>query len=79
MSTTIRVSDSTHDRFARLAALTGRPMTQLLDEAVDTLERRVFLEQLADRFAELRDDPAAWSVIEAERATESSALRDRAT
>jgi len=42
MSTTIRVSESTRDRFARLADSTGRPMTQLLDEAADALERRLF-------------------------------------
>ncbi|MEA2314317.1 MAG: hypothetical protein QOI03_1009, partial [Solirubrobacteraceae bacterium] len=30
MSTTIRVSEKTRDRFARLADATGRPMTQLL-------------------------------------------------
>jgi predicted transcriptional regulator len=45
MSTTIRVSEQTRDRFARLAAATGRPMTQLLDEAADALERRVFFDQ----------------------------------
>jgi predicted DNA-binding protein len=42
MSTTIRISVATRDRFARLSKATGRPMTQLLDEAADALERRVF-------------------------------------
>ncbi len=37
MSTTIRVSERTRDRFAKLADATGRPMTQLLDEAADAL------------------------------------------
>jgi predicted transcriptional regulator len=35
MSTTIRVSEKTRDRFAPLAEATDRPMTQLLDEAAD--------------------------------------------
>ncbi len=52
-------------------------MTQLLDEAVDALERRVFFDQLAARYDELRDDPEAWGEIEAERALESRALPDR--
>ena len=51
-------------------------MTQLLDDAADALERRLFYEQLSRRYAELRNDPVAWADIEAERFTESGALRD---
>jgi hypothetical protein len=79
MSTTIRVSEPTRDRFARLAQATGRPMSQLVDEAVDALERRVFFDQLSARYEVLRDDPGAWSEIEAERAAESGTLRDRSS
>jgi len=76
MSTTIRVSEPTRDRFARLAQATGRPMSQLVDEAADALERRVFFDQLAAGYEALRADPAVWSEIEAERTVESAALRD---
>jgi predicted transcriptional regulator len=79
MSTTIRVSEQTRDRFARLADMTGRPMTQLLDEAADALERRVFFDQFSARYEELRADPAVWGEIEAERAIESGAVRDRSS
>lgn len=79
MSTTIRVSEPTRDRFAKLAQTTGRPMSQLLDEAADALERRVFFDQLSTRYVALRDDDAAWSKIEAERVSESGALRDSST
>ncbi|HEX3691992.1 MAG TPA: hypothetical protein VHU13_01505 [Solirubrobacteraceae bacterium] len=51
-------------------------MSQLLDDAADALERRLFFEQLNTGYAALRDDPDAWSAVEAERAAESSALRD---
>lgn len=77
MSTTIRVREETRDRFAKLAQATGRPMTQLVDEAADALERRVFFEQLSTRFDALRADPVAWREIETERAAESAALSDR--
>lgn len=77
MSTTIRVSEQTRDRLARLADATGRPMTQLLDDAADALERRVFFDQLSARYAALRSDPQAWSQVEHERATEAGALDDR--
>ncbi len=76
MSTTIRVSDSTRSRFARLAAATGRPMTQLVDEAVDALERRLFFDQLTARYRELRDDEKLWADVLAERGAESGALSD---
>jgi predicted transcriptional regulator len=77
MSTTIRVSKPTRDRFARLAQATGRPMSQLVDEAADALERRVFFDQLSARYELLRADRDVWGEIEAERHIESGALRDR--
>jgi hypothetical protein len=77
MSTTIRVSETTRDRFSRLAAATGRPMTQLLDEAADALERRLFFDQLTTRYDDLRADPDAWAEVEAERSVESGATADR--
>jgi hypothetical protein len=79
MSTTIRVSERTRDRFARLAETTGRSMTQLVDEAADALERRVFFDQLSARYEALRADGSAWSEIEAERSAESGALPDRSS
>jgi predicted transcriptional regulator len=79
MSTTIRVSKPTRDRFAKLAQTTGRPMSQLVDEAADALERRVFFDQLSTRYEALHADGPAWSEIEAERATESGTLRDRSS
>lgn len=76
MSTTIRVSEETRDRLASLADATGRPMTRVLDEAVDALERKVFFDRLNRRYQELRDDRTAWSEIEQERRAEDSALGD---
>jgi hypothetical protein len=52
-------------------------MTELLDEAADALERRVFFDRFAARYAELRHDANAWGEIETERAEESSSLSDR--
>lgn len=77
MSTTIRVSERTRDRFAELAKETGRPMTVLLDEAADALERRVFFDRFSSRYEELCGDEEAWQSIEAEREAESGALSDR--
>jgi len=78
-TTTIRVSERTRDRFAELAQATGRSMSQLVDEAADALERRVFFEHLTARYESLRADSAAWQEIEAERAIEAGILGDRSS
>jgi hypothetical protein len=70
------VSEPTRDRFAHLARETGHPMSQLLDEAADALERRVFFDKLSARYEKLREEPSAWQEIEAERNTENRALND---
>lgn len=51
-------------------------MTQLLDEAVDALERRLFFEQFSARYDELRDDPSLWRDVMAERVAEAGVLGD---
>ncbi len=76
MSTTIRVSEETRDRLASLATTTGQPMTRVLDDAVEALERKVFFDRLNRRYQELRDDSAAWSEVEQERGVEEGALGD---
>ncbi len=76
MSTTIRVSAETRDRFSKLSSTTGRPMTQLLDEAADALERRIFFDQLDVRYAELRQDADVWREIEQERSIEDGTIGD---
>jgi predicted DNA-binding protein len=76
MSTTIRVSEATRDRFAALAKSTGKPMTDLLDQAVTTLERELFFNSIGERYESLRGDDRAWSEINVERSLEANALHD---
>ena len=51
-------------------------MTEVVEQAVDALERRVFLERFNSRYAELRADPSAWAELTAERAAEEGAVQD---
>lgn len=76
MSTTIRVSEATRDRLAAIATAEDRPMTSVLDDAVDALERRRFFADFNARYRELRADPEAWASIEQERGFEAAALSD---
>jgi predicted transcriptional regulator len=76
VSTTIRVSDATRDRLAAMAREVDRPMTEVVDEALDALERRRFFDDFKRRYQELRNDEEAWGQIEAERRAEAGALAD---
>ena len=76
MSTTIRVSEETRHRLSVLAKSTGRPMTKVLDDAVDALERRIFFDRLNRRYQQLRDDSSTWAKIEAERRVQEGELGD---
>ena len=74
MSTTIRVSEATRNRFAALAKSTGKPMTDLLDQAVSALERDLFFNVLEQRYEALFVGEAPR--MDAERGLEANALHD---
>jgi hypothetical protein len=74
--TTVRISSSAHKVLKELATNDARPMQALLDEAVEALRRKRFLERVNDAFANLRKDAAAWSAVEAERQDWDRALLD---
>ncbi|MDA8357348.1 MAG: hypothetical protein M0Z95_13890 [Actinomycetota bacterium] len=50
MSTTIRVSEQTRNRFAQLAKKTPWSMTKLLGQTADPLERQAFFDGCTARF-----------------------------
>ncbi len=52
-------------------------MTQLLSEAADALERRLFFEAFNSGYERLRNDPEEWAAIQEEREAEAGALMDR--
>lgn len=54
-------------------------MTELLEEAADALERRLFFDSLSTRYRQLHADAGVWSEIERERAVEEGAARDRSS
>ena len=76
MSTTIRVNDEARRRIARLAEQDDRPMTEIVDEALDALEQRRFFDRFNERYAELAEDSDAWAEVLEERTLESGALGD---
>ncbi len=65
--TTVRISDSAREILREMAQGEGRPMQALLEEAIETLRRKRFLEQVNAAYASLRRDAKAWEAVERER------------
>ena len=74
--TTVRITDLAHRTLKELARHEGRSMQALLEEAVEALRRRRFLEETNAAFATLRKDPAAWTALRAERREWDATLLD---
>jgi predicted transcriptional regulator len=76
VTTTVRISDETHERLVALANTSGRRMQALLEEAVVAYEANAFWESFQAGYDRLADDADQWIEVEAERTGEASALAD---
>jgi predicted transcriptional regulator len=75
-STTVRVSEHTHDLLRKLAEATGEPLQKVLERAVENYRREQFYAEFNAAFERLRADPAAWEDELAERALWETTLAD---
>lgn len=71
---TIRVRPETRAKLESLAAELGKPIPEIVDQAIDALRRREFLTGLAADFEALRNDPVAWAQELDERALWDGAM-----
>jgi hypothetical protein len=72
----IRIHNSTYESLAGLAVALNQPMTAVLDNAVNDLKRQVFLVQVNEGYAKLRQDPLAWSEFQREATEWDGTLGD---
>ena len=79
MTRMVRASDDTLERLRRLRELSGESTAELLERAVELLERDRFLDAANEAFGELRGDPEAWRAESAERGLWEGTLGDGAT
>ena len=75
-STTVRVSEETHELLRKLAAATGEPMQRVVERAVENYRREQFFAELNAAYARLQADPVAWEEELAERALLENTLAD---
>jgi predicted transcriptional regulator len=76
MSTTVRVSQETHERLVSLAGATGRRIQTIVDEAVAAYEADTFWNAFDAGWNRLADDQPSRAEVDAERAGEAPALAD---
>ena len=75
-TTTVRVSERTHQVLRELSAATGEPLQQVLEDAVEGYRRVQFFADLRDAYARLAADPPAWDDELAERSELDATLGD---
>ena len=75
-TTTIRVSERTHEALRALADSTGEPMARVVERAVERLRTEEFFAELNNAYDRLRTDPAAWAAETAERTAWEATLAD---
>ena len=75
-STTVRVSEHTHELLRKLAEASGEPLQKVLERAVESYRREQFYAEFNAAFERLRADPVAWEGELAERALWGRTLAD---
>ena len=75
-STTVRVTEHTHAVLRELAAVTGQPLQQVLEQAVEQYRRDRFFADVHAAYARLADDQAGWQEELDERAELDGTLAD---
>lgn len=68
MAVTIRLHPRTHQALKETAQVTGETLQEALDKAVEERQRRVYLEGLAQDYANLRRDPKKSAELDRENA-----------
>jgi predicted DNA-binding protein len=74
-TTTIRVSEQTHEALRALSLSTGEPMARVVQRAVEQLRAQEFFTRLDEAYDHLRADPAALkSELEERKAWEATLM-----
>ena len=75
-TTTVRISQATHEKLRTLARDSGTSLSATLDRAVEAYRRQVFFDTLDAQLAALQADPVAWQEELKERAELEGTLMD---
>lgn len=76
MSTTVRITDETHERLVTLAGASGRRMHAIVEEAVAAYEANSFWDSFDAGYDRLADNAEQWAEVQADRTGEAPTLAD---
>ncbi len=75
-TTTIRVTERTHELLRALSTRTGEPMARLVERAVERMRADEFFAAVDAAYGALRADPSGWAEETDERAAWEATLGD---
>ena len=76
MPANVRIQPETYAKLRQLADEAGVSMPEVLDEAIDELYRKRFLDECNHAYGRLKADPKAWKEELLERKAWERTLRD---
>ena len=74
--TTVRIRTSTHQALKTMADESGQTMQSLIEEALELLRRRRFLDAVNASYSALKEDNSGWLELREELAEWDVALED---
>lgn len=63
---TIRIRPKSHKALKEIAAITGQSLQDVLDQAIEDRQRKLYLEGLNADYAALKKNPKAWAEFKKE-------------
>jgi predicted transcriptional regulator len=75
-ATTIRIRPKSHKALKEIAAITGQSLQDVLDQAIEEQQRRLYLEGANADYAALKENPKAWASFKKEMAAWDSTNLD---
>jgi hypothetical protein len=75
-ASTIRIRAASHQALKEMAAITGRPLQEELDQAIEQRRRTLYLEGVKADYEALKRDPKAMAEFEKEVALWDSTNND---
>ena len=76
MAQMVRIRPETHAKLKAIAAELGKPLSEVLEDAVEVLRRQRVLDATNEAYAALKKDPKAWKAAVAEREAWDATLSD---
>ena len=76
MAQMVRIRPETHAKLKAIAAELGKPLSEVLEDAVEVLRRQRVLDATNEAYAALKKDPKAWKAAIAEREAWDATLSD---